>query len=854
MLILIFEGLNVMIENYLDNTVITDRLNLSYKDFKLNFDRYDKYAMYLSYLSFTHNDSTFSSRQVILHPTGLYLTMIYAATLPILMLKSDIENASNDMTKILMENDKVKYNGCLGEYLGIETIDSAALGGEVKRIVIAFNDTKVFLPIENAWKINKYEGEAVNLNNYKAKSNHKLEMSKNIIAQILDLNEKEIPLVAKSKILIVMDKKYLSTIFSDLFLNDMPLSSVFPVGYHVTTKKFDRIGVDTLQRKPMIVFVSNLATAEDIACSDNDVNIMLIYGIKKIKQNFVNLDNLASNTRIKNISIILDTHEFDSDELAGLKSMGFKFNTILPENICKTEVHKLYNNDNFFSKNKVAFEMLSQLKVEVIEVENETEQIILNINKTLSEIRRAHFESENKLTFIKKAYKILHHLKIFPVPLTFQEGFEIYNEIMQAPEDLEDLLLGMYTNVEKEFFLEMKQMVNEVRNLINFHLECHPKERIFLDLTISEDNHNVYVIIANTNQKEILKQILKNKQINCLTLNELMNSNELIENAIFTGWYGKKTAKILLKAGIKKLSFICYKYEKDWLTINQSEQQRALKNLKDTDLQQDSISLKEEHSGTEDYWTFEQDLLNIINDFSLSDISGSFGNNEPVGKVDAYPVEFEEDWIAFLSEGYRCRCIDREDEAIIIKRLPELEEGDEVIFVKDSSEDIFDRVIEKVKETSPEINEQMNLTRLWKNALATYKNLFGYSYVDIQTHLNNKGCKRTTQTIRWWLTDDCIGPEDDVLDVIAKMVGDTELNEKLEMVKQACRKVRNLHVQIGRYLAQAIISSLADNDENKFFKGITEDLTNHAQTAVVKKIHITSVNVPWSKTNKLIFK
>ena len=40
--------------------------------------------------------------------------------------------------------------------------------------------------------------------------------------------------------------------------------------------------------------------------------------------------------------------------------------------------------------------------------------------------------------------------------------------------------------------------------------------------------------------------------------------------------------------------------------------------------------------------------------------------------VHAVPVEFEEDYVAFITLGHNCRCLDEEEERIIAKKANEL--------------------------------------------------------------------------------------------------------------------------------------------------------------------------------------
>ncbi|CCO08065.1 DrmE family protein [Desulforamulus hydrothermalis] len=818
-----------------------EKLDLTFDRYKHKFDEYDKANSYLFSRFALFNEPVY---QLILHSTGVSLMLIASVVVPLIMLKKDIKDikeASRNVTEYLKTGDKVKLDGCLGEFLGISE----------QKLKIRFKDTVIYIPFERAWRLNKYEGKAKRVNKYIHRPNPKVAKAKDYLCELLNLDETELPPVVKSKTLIVCDKHAVCNNLTNICFGNIPFTNILPAGYYNKKDEFERIGSDPLQRMPVVCFTASMGNAIEMIQNDPDIKSVVIYKTQKLKGHFTSLRELQK--RLNNIIVLGDISDIDFDDIGYFLSLNFRIHSWTPEELGKLTLAEPSPSNNHFTRSRRVLKALVNQKCHIVNTQALEENIIEDIKHRLEKIRKSHFESDFKVPFISKSYSLLTYLRTMPLLLSEEQ----YAFCQTTVNQLEELKTEMFMAVNKLTFNDFGFVIEGLKSLINFYTKYHSKHRTFTDL-VKTLNYNDCIVVNKDNQKEILRRWLKANCFNCrpqiISLNEFKTTKSFFNKAIFSGWFGEKHTRIFLNPSSNEQYLILYPFEEKWF---RASQERLNNKLKKVSCNLTGQNVKHELQAEEDDMdTYIGNALNSLGYISNTASKLQVGEVNPT--TEAYFVEFEEEYVAFLTDGYNCRCLSEEEENVIKKKVKELNTNDNLIFIKDSSEDIFEKLVKTVEESNPHIKELVLLSGLWRTALQEFKAKTRYSYENIQKLLKKHGVSRVTATIKSWINDEsCIGPEDDAIRAITLMTGHQELLVKTEEVITACKKIRALHVQLGRYLARSVISSLmanSINQEDDMLQKITDDLTKYVQTVTVKRISKEKFIVPVGRTNRLLDK
>ena len=457
--------------------------------------------------------------------------------------------------------------------------------------------------------------------------------------------------------------------------------------------------------------------------------------------------------------------------------------------------------------------------------------------------------------FVGICYVLLMQLTC--LPLSLQQLDMVGHSHGHLVDILDELFVLLYSVVPSDVISLLNKFKEDLICCMESHGNSHPKHAIFCE-SIKELGVNDCILVRDSKEKRILVDWLSEhvhlhvQPFRVLTVGQALASRDPIRNCLTLGWYGRKHTKLKYSGFCRSEKIILYPFEEA---------------RKDANLRNMSSYLGRFSQGSKPVSGMERvdfaspDLEEVVNRFSaqwghsLLEQQSQFSDDHSA--VETIPVEFEEDYVAFLSRGHNCRCLDEENEGIVVNRVTELRTGDLLVFVKDSSEDIFDKLTELIKRSNPDIKKQADLTELWKSAFLRYMHIHDLSFREFQQRLSQVGVERTVPAIRVWRKKDSIGPEDDALRAIAEITQDPESNARLDDVMAACRQIRSLHIGLGRYLARAIVSSTTTDllpEEEPMLQRVSSDLSAHAEIVAVRRIATKTFSVPLNKANRLLNK
>lgn len=828
---------------------------------------------------------------IIFHPHGSIFLLYAIGILSFAELIRDLTNDDTALEKNLRAGERVRLDGCLGIYEGEYHLDGRKYlkircGGK--------NNDLIYIRMpENLGRLQIYTGSATKLRGHKRK---RIE-SKPIetISDILNLDTSQLNIVRASQIAVITEKKNILDYIRELKVNDCKFMNIFPVARLISADKYCAIPGTRLEGcQPVIYIVSSFGMLFDFIQRGNNINTLILDGVSKIKNNYSNINFLKDKKSVENMLIFLDHRALN--EKRDFEKIGFKSWIWIKKDII--ELKKLEssekmkrNSDDPFTIHYKVLDSLARQKIDLIDVtlpERVTERKINEVVEIANELK-----SYNKNLSNVKLDELL--ISIFEFLLYFQhliylddyasrlsnesdfyivDSQDIFNKIKLKTEEL--LLRYIHSGFEK-YFDKLINNLTEIRE--RFSVENFKATKL-IDFLKKDFSSSISIVVRKPWQREILSRWLLSNDVDVERNYEKKRSIDIIDfksfqkltegifydKVIFSGWFGYEN-KYIFNTGISPhIIFLLYPFEKSRVKkfLNMLEEDAF--NLRDIGCRTELLGINPNDFSPEktllqktDYLEFEDDLTNILEELNrriVSDIRTSYTSDDK-DAVLARHVIFEEDIHAFFTKNYGFKKLNRIEARIEIKNPDDLAIGDEVIFLSDSRRDIFDQLIQ-ISESSPSVKTEVKLSKIWKEAIQKYMIHKGKDAKTFSNELDKKGCKRHLETIQNWIINKhIIGPENETetLKAIAEVTEDSDLRENLKDVVRACRKLRALHIRLGRYLAQCIIASIDSRQEKKIeglMRNRIKELTRHVISVQIRAIGDKYITIARNKVNRLL--
>ena len=880
------------------NNSVLEQINRKMSDFqRANFKLYE-YSFKLSNYDIINANILFNSvadekqsNILIFHPHRSIFLLYAIGILSFSALFRDLTSMSTSFEKNLSIGCRVKLDGSLGIYKGKCFKD----GKEYSKIYFGgkFKDTIYLSLLENLGRLSIYQGSATKLRGWKKKKSNQKPID--TLSNILNIEKSQFNIVRQSRVAVITEKKDVLDLIKDLQINDCKFTDIFPVAKLTGADKYCAIPGTRLEgRQPVIYFVSSFGILFDFIQEGNEINTLIIDSASKVRNYFSNIISLKENNKLKNILIFLNHTSLDG--IGSFEKNDFKKWVWTRKDFSELEslghFEKPENNfKNPFNSHYRVLKMLSKQKIDLIDVEfpgEKTEVIFEEAVEIVNKIVKLNKETENAelnellITILGCLFYFQHliYSDNYASKLSEEKDFYITNSqytVDKISLKIEELLTNYVSSSFKDDLDRLLCITKEIREQFLFQ---NFKADKLLNLLKEDMRGSVVVIVRKFWQKEILLDWLKDNNTMCNQNSKKRKNISIVDfksfqklqkdtfydKIIFSGWDGYKN-KYIFDSGISPhIIFLLYPFEKRQVEslLNMIEKDRF--NLRNPNCRAELLGINPADFPSEkdtlqktDYFELEGDLTKIIDDLSsrtLSEIGTSYHSDEE-DAVLASLVIFEENEFAFLTKNYGAKILNRIEESIEIKKPEDLEIGDEMVFLSDSRRDIFDELIQ-ITESSPSFSTEVRISKIWKNVIIKYMK---YKNIDFQTfskELHKKGCERHSATVQNWVeSKDIIGPwnETETLKSIAEVTEDSDLLDNLRKVIYACRKLRALHVRLGKYLAKCIFASIDSQQERKIegvMRNRIRELSKCVKTALIKSIDNNYKRVARNKINHLL--
>lgn len=792
---------------------------------------------------------------VALTPASLSATLIGAFLTGLVLARQRVAALPNDpflIVEELVKGDIVSFRGLRGIFEGVGSFS----GIPEPKIKLRYRDGVLYgIDLHHVWEITKCGEDVQRPDKYEARRDQPGPDALSLLARILG-RPKRLPPRLGVQVVVVTTKQNAVRHFPALSYQGIACASILPTAYYRNLSSFERIGEDPLVREPVIRFFSNLDQAVQSVSESRDVAALLVHGIETLSGHVGRIEDLQS-ARIP-VVIVGEAHKLDREDdllLTRLYAKGFRV-TVSPTRGSVSTVGRTPQAEG--ESRGILTEPIRVFNVatyttEVSLVDNSVGQTIGHMRERLLVLRRQLPEIQELRVVLASLWAIVNALARLPLSNAYLRTLGVdYDEKLNW---ICSKLPVLYRMIPRERFDEIERFCRDLSECIAAHDQLHPKYDTFLARLKGLSDTGV-VVVGTSSEREALAKWMTAQGIGAsvLAAKDLNRVSEPFSDCITTGWFSS-IEKLPLSGLVRRNVAIFYPYEKNVYEERERNLAAWLGRLSNGTLAMNEHSLFGESSRIE-VSEFDMDRLMAEEADKSTPETDPYPLNdrgpERATGVEALLVAFEEGFVAFLTPNHRCWCLDLDDERIFVKRPRELRPGDVLVFVKDSSSDIFDELISMLW-AEAQVRQTVQKSRLWKEALERYMRQGDYTIAEIQDQLKRVGVERSAAAIRRWLVEDAIGPGKDVIRAIARLTQDAELNRHLPEVIKSCRRLRALHAALGRYLVRSIVTSTIDATvfDDALLARVAQDLSRHAELVTVRRVKENLVTISPGRANRL---
>lgn len=787
----------------------------------------------------------------------LLVSIIYNA---LKMSYYNVFQGGNDILDLIEVGDMLQYNKLL-----CRLIDK-----DDKNLVLQFKDGRITLPLNLRYKLSKYNGDATVLNKMQNKPMKNTKKTKNLLAEIMNINIDEMYKVSKKSLLIIENKQRINEIIRTIYIKigDNPkvaLTEVFPMAYYSSVDNVYHYKGNTNKEEPIVKFTSKIYIANELCKKMKDINSILFLPKKISNEDLSDLKEIERKKNINKVSSVISPIELERQkgnqylhEDFLVKDLIVDFNNII--DIKSFNERQLDYYKNYINKN---------IQINVVK-NKEINKIIKVINKSCSILSKILMYDDDILKYVIICRKITKRLASVPIPLIK------YDEIIESEyesETIKSLMYGLKKKYDK---------------LLNRSISSENKERISIiyssienlkDL-ITENNlkwHELRVIISSSNSENVL--IVNDNKIVRMAIKGYLNKlfpykkNIIVgtrdtrnkggisfDKLIFTGLLEDNMYNNYVKYNAKSVRCIFYNFERKFFEYLKKKYISFLENIKEEDnyeTYENRIIDKEMYTDKdiEKELELETELDELITIGYIPNFSSNFGSSQSTNEC-CKVVKFTDGKKAFITKQFKAYELDEDREEILVRKANELAPGQVLLFVNDIERDIVDSTIKDllaIKKISDVYEVAYNYSKKWKSILKSYMDTNNYSYNELGKKLRNYGVKRTNATIRSWVVDSIVGPqEEEIYMALAKMTGDRYLLENYNDIYNSCNMIRSFQIKVRKAIAKSLLRvKIHDNNDeiDNIIMDNCSELFNKVIKVEVEKVHDIEKEIPCYLTN-----
>lgn len=864
--------------NMMDINNLKLRENLS----KVKFQLKDKELFWGDYENinseiFFSPQQTGKRNRIIIHPGGELLIII---SIIISALNDYIRNMidpSNNIIAHLIDGDIVEINGFRARYRGLQN----------EKIRLEYADGTVYLPIDQSYKMIRYNGSAATINKMPTKKGTKAKVTKNVVSSIFNIDTREFSNIIKYSVVFVAPKDRIYEMIRSLKIvyknKKYDITSIFPFAYYSSSEHQLDFAGNATKIEPIIKFASKISVARDLIQDNKDIKSAIILGEESYRSNLTDLDWIFKRHSIDDINIILEwgkitTIEGLLENIENLEIYAWSKNAILNRiNLYEDKNYPKKISSKTLIQDKIINNFVNKrVEVKSIEISGDLQDKLKETRKFLKEISYNVVLDDKKDEFLKLSYTLinLYEKSCFPIKALesmIDEEQLIAVHPQQTIERLNELTLYL------ELYTFDSATINKVKDIINNLIwlrgqlyEKNPKWDELLRLFRVIQLKKFALVLYKGYFIDVLKRYFALNRIplsfGMFTINKF-DPEKTYDEIIIPGVYQSKNYDFINNSYTEKVKILAYSGEVNLYAWINRKNKHILNRIDKKNL---LTEYSEEESTDEIDVICEDEVKDLI---AIEDVineiirkQGAFeGNFSGSGsKVECVKmVIFESGEKAYFSRYFSPSLLDRDAEEIKDIKIEELSIGDELVFRRDErnvDKDIIQVIIEKLLENGDfnlQYNGSLILSRYWKSVLENFMKETKCTEYYISSELSNYGVVRSPMAVSTWLrSNKTTAPDkEEVYYALANITKDKLFIDKWKEICDACAAIRSLQTRLKRYLGRCIVKSVVKEtktDFDRIVESCVGDVAKLAQIVQIEQLYDIHIEVPVYMTNKLI--
>ncbi|MGL5152976.1 MAG: DrmE family protein, partial [Clostridium sp.] len=485
-----------------------------------------------------------------------------------------------------------------------------------KFLILEFKDGVHYLPVGLRYKLSKYNGEATVLNKMPTKQTNTRKKTKNLLAEIMDINIDEICKVSKKSILIVENKQRINNLIKTISIkvgdcDKVALSEVFPMAYFSSVDNIYHYKGNSNKEEPIVKFTSKIYIANELCKKIKNINSVL-YLPKKINvDDLTDLKEIERKKNINKVSSVIVPIELERQigneylhEDFSIKNTLINLDNIKESNAFNAkqyEYYKSYVNDS----------------VEICTViDKEISKLRKEINRYCGILSKIFISDDDIAKFVINSRKITKRIVSTPIPLKKFDDIirEKYpNETIESlkvelNKFSEEILRRNLTRDNKEIILKILSLIDRLNSLV---ITINPKWDKLNKIIMTSVNEPILIVNDNKFVRHAIRRYIKElfpyKNKNNIIVDTAatnVKGSNVFAKTIFTGLIEDNMFNNYKKYNTKQVLCIFYNFEKVYLDFLRRRYRAFLENLEVDEI----VNNKEVLNSDADVYS-EEDIL-----------------------------------------------------------------------------------------------------------------------------------------------------------------------------------------------------------------------------------------------------
>lgn len=803
----------------------------------------------------------------ILPKDNKYLVGLFIVYCGLVQYLNNVYSEGNNLIDEIRPGNFLEYSKARCEFIGYYE----------GRIKLKFANLIYMLPVDQIYKVSIYKGNATTLNNFPSNTNRGSKKTRNIISQILDIDSDAFTKVISSSTLIIAKKDTIYSLIDNLkisYLGEMlDISEVFPMAYCLSEENYYYFKGNFSKQEPILKFASKTYNAKEILKRNRKINSVIVLQNKINREDFEDIINISKKNNIKTLRLFIQPlemeHYLDDGELV---------NNLNINNI----------NKNFFSNiSSSDIDIINKRQYRLVKSYTNANKKYISVNASYQDIYRKNilnkcrnliniFEDDsNIIKFIINARTLVKRLFCMVMPLAEYEKFYENKNLKQFTiksilKELDNFSNSTFveslSNESQKIICDIyKNSLDLYEKEIKNNYKWHELERI---IRLS-NNQTVGILVENKYIRRALRSYLKMRyplknKISIESLNAI--KEKVYEVVIYTSklddnyywnyniFNSNNNIYIFYKSEKHNINYLENRYKK---FINKLDNVEVFKDVSDTQNTYGSEKGLCEKEEIEEENNLNNELEMLI---ATSYIPSSLNNERKQSYVTCEKVlVFQSGDRAFITSQYEAYVLSESREVIINKKGKNIEKGDVLLFIEEIEKDLIDNIMNdllEIYEIKNKYNEDYMLVKQWKKELKVYIIANDIKYGELEEKLKSKGISRCGATIRAWLSNLVVGPQDkEVLKALGEITSLDILKDNYIQCYEACSNIRRFQVRIRKAIARCMLKLSINEEEDDLdllIKNRIEKSVDYIKKVEVQSIYNVKKEIPMYLANKIL--